>query len=314
MAVVNTGLNVAGLRSEFFAKLSTINGIYSDLAMRVPTTKGSEDFRHLGAVPQMREWGTGRLAKGLTKEAYNIETKRYEATMEVDRLEIDRDQTGQIMTRVRELAQRAGSHKDFLTGNLIKNGGTAGFTGKDGKVFFATDHEAGASGAQSNDMTFDISTKMPAEPDTPTVPSAPVIRRAFSEMVGRMGTFKDEVGEPLRLRPSGLILACTPPTAQFFQDALNAAFVSNTTVSELIGKPKAVVAFPELTNDAQFYVFKADEETRPFVFLDESPIEFGSAEQNSETGFVKEKYLYGVRAVYAMWYGDWMKAIRMTLT
>jgi phage major head subunit gpT-like protein len=314
MSVVSTGLNVAGLRSEFFARLAAITGIYwAALTHRVPTSKGNEDFRWLGAVPQMREWGTGRVGKGLNVEAYNIATQRYEATLEVDKLEIDRDQTGQIKIRVQELAQRAATHKDFLIGNLIKNGGSSGFEVQDGKTFFATDHEYGASGAQSNDLTFDISAKMTAEPDTPTTPSAPTIRRAFSEAVGTMASLKDDRGEPLRLSPQGLYLACTPLTAQFFNDALNASLVNNTTVQQVIGKPTNIVAFPELTNHAQFYVFKTDEPVRPFTFLDESPIEFGAQEQNSESGFMQEVYRYGVRAVYRIWLGDWRKAIRVTL-
>lgn len=313
--ITSLGLNVAGLRSEFFARLAAVTGIYWEaLTMRVPTTKGNEDFRHLGAVPQMREWGTGRLGKGLNKESYNVETLRYESTLEVDRLEIDRDQTGQIRIRVQELAQRAAMHKDFLIGNLIKSGGTAGFTATDGKVFFATNHEFGASGEQSNDLTFDISVKMPAEPNTPTAPSAPTIRRAFSEAVGTMASFKDDRGEPLRMTPSGLYLACTPLTAQAYYDALNATLVNSTTVQQVIGKPTQIVPFPELTNDAQFYVFKTDEPVKPFVFLDESPIEFGAQEQNSESGFVQEVYRYGVRAVYRIWLGAWQKAIRVTLT
>jgi len=313
--IVSTGLNVSGLRSEFFARLAAITDVVWDrLTMRVPTTKGNEDFRHLDSVPQMREWGTGRLGKGLAAESYNIATMRYESTLEVDRLEIERDQTGQLRIRVQELAQRAGTHKDYLLGGLIKNGGSAGFTSPDGKIFFATDHERGASGAQSNNLTFDISTVMPAEPNTPTAPSIPTIRRALSTAVAAMAMFKDERGEPLRMSPSGLIVACHPENLQVFRDALAASIIASTSVAPLVGRPTDVIAFPEFTDAAQFYVFKTNEPLMPFTFLDEAPITFEAQEQNSESGFMQEVYRYGVRAVYRIWLGDWHKAIRVTLT
>ena len=41
------------------------------------------------------------------------------------------------------------------------------------------------------------------------------------------------------------------------------------------------------------------------------PVEFGALEQNSETGFKREVYLYGVRARYAMSYARWEYAVRI---
>ncbi len=68
---------------------------------RVVSTSDREDYRWLGTVPKVREWGQGRLAQGLRVESYSIENLKYEATIEVDRDEISDDQTGQIRSKAR---------------------------------------------------------------------------------------------------------------------------------------------------------------------------------------------------------------------
>lgn len=313
MTVMNTGLNVAGLRATFFERLRAEIVYFQQLSTRVESTKDIETYKWLGAVPNMREWGTGRLAKGLGTESYVVENMKYEATLEVDRDEISDDQTGQIKIRTQELAQRAATHKDFMIGELIKNGETAGFNAYDGKPFFATDHVSGSSGAQSNKLTFDISEKMPAEPNTPDDPSVATLRRAYSEAVAQMALYKDDQAEPLRIRPTGLVVACAPIQAQTFQDAINATRVADSSVSPLIGKPTSVIPMPELTDVSKFIILKTDAVVRPFIFQDREPIEFTALEEKSDEGFRREKYLYGVRARYRMTYGEWMYAVSVDL-
>ena len=137
MAVINTGLNVAGLKSEFFAQFDATATHFQELATRIDSNKDKETYKFLGQTPILREWGTGRLAKGLLTESYDVENLKYEATIEVDRDEISDDQTGQIRIRTREMAAHAATHKDWLIAQLLVNGGSAGFNAYDGKTFFA---------------------------------------------------------------------------------------------------------------------------------------------------------------------------------
>ena len=81
MAVINTGLLTKGLRSEFFDRFNKTTTNYQDLSTRIPSTSDAETYKWLGTVPQMREWGTGRLAKGLRTESYSVENLKYEATI-----------------------------------------------------------------------------------------------------------------------------------------------------------------------------------------------------------------------------------------
>ena len=300
MAIINTGLLTKGLRSEFFNRFENTQTHYAELSTRVASNADRETYRWLGTVPQVREWGTGRLAKGLRTESYSIENLKYEATLEVDRDEISDDQTGQIRLRVSELAQRAATHKDFLIAQLLIAGETAGNDSYDGVSFFNTDHESGDSGAQSNMLTFDA-----ASTDAPTVAE---FKAALKQAISRMLAYRDGQGEPMMLSAGGLICV-VPPTMLFTAtEALNATVIGDTTnVMKGIAR---VVSMPWLTDASKWYLIKNDGVVRPFIFQDREPIEFNALTENSDEGFRREKFLFGVRARYRMAYGYWQYAVR----
>jgi phage major head subunit gpT-like protein len=299
MAVINTGLLTKGLRSEFFDRFEKTKTYYQDLATRIPSTSDTENYKWLGTVPRMREWGTGRLAKGMRTESYSVENLKYESTIEVDRDEIADDQTGQIRIRVGELAQRAATHKDYLLAQLLINGATAGYASYDGVTFFNSAHVSGNSGSQSNDLTYDA-----AGSD----PSTDEFKSSLKQAIAQLLTFKDDEGEPLPLNMGGL--ACVVPPSMLFtaMEAVNASVINQT--SNVLEGAARVIALPWLSSTSTWYLLKTDGVIRPFIFQDREPIEFGSLAEESEEGFKREKLLFGVRARYRMTYGYWQFAIR----
>jgi phage major head subunit gpT-like protein len=300
MAVINTGLLTKGLRSEFFMRFEQTPTYYGDLATRIVSTGDSETYRWLGTVPKMREWGTGRVAKGLRTESYSVENLKYEATLEVDRDEIADDQTGQIRVRVGELAQRAATHKDYLIAQLLQLGGGAGAVAYDGAAFFSESHSSGGSGTQSNDLDH--------EAEDPAGASLDEFRSSLRQAIARMMGFKDDLGEPMAISATGLV--CVVPSTLYLtaQEALNATLVNNTTnVLEGVAR---VIMLPWLSNASTWYLLKTDGVVRPFIFQDREPIEFNALVEGSEEAFRREKFLYGVRARYRMAYGYWQFAVR----
>jgi len=118
------------------------------VAMRVPSTGRSVDYKWLGNFPQMREWLGDRVIKDLSGFHYEIVNKPYESTIEVDRDDIEDDQIGVYTPMIQGLAQSAKVHPDILAFALLK----LGFSTKcyDGQYFFDTDHEVkGVSVANS---------------------------------------------------------------------------------------------------------------------------------------------------------------------
>lgn len=303
MAVIETGLLTRGLRSEFFERFEGTRTHYQDLATRIPSSSDAETYRWLGTVPRMREWGMGRLAQGLRTESYSVENLKYEATVEVDRDEIADDQTGQIRIRIGELAQRAATHKDYLIGQLLINGGSAGFHSYDGVPFFSNAHASGLSGSQSNDLSFTAT----ADDHQPTTEE---FKGSLKQAVANLLAFKDDQGEPMPMNAGGLVCVVPPQMLFAALEAVNAQVIDSTT-NVLAGFAR-VVALPWLSDATVWYLLKTDGVVRPFIFQDREPVEFGALGENSEEGFKREKLLFGVRARYRLTYGYWQFGIRTT--
>jgi phage major head subunit gpT-like protein len=300
VAVINTGLLTKGLRSEFFDRLEATRTNYQDLTTRIQSNSDSETYRWLGSVPRMREWGTGRVARGLRTESYSVENLKYEATIEVDRDEISDDKTGQIRIRVGELAQRAATHKDFLIAQLLSNGETSGFNSYDGVPFFSGEHESGESGAQNNKLTVEV--------DDPNVPTTEEFKSAMRAAIAAILAFKDDRGEPMSLSTSGLV--CVVPTGMYLTalEAVNSTIVNNT--SNVLQGAARIIAFPWLSDASKWYLLKTDGVVRPLIFQDREPLEFTALSEDSDEGFRREKFLYGVRARYRITYGYWQYAVQ----
>ncbi len=301
MAVIDTGLLTKGLRSEFFSRFAATQTFFQDLATRIASTAESESYKWLGSVPQMRERGSGRLAKGLRTESYSVENLDYEATLEVDANELADDQTGQIVLRVRELAQYAATHKDYLLSELLRLGATSGYNSYDGVTFFNAAHVSGASGNQTNLVaaTAAAAAKTTAE-----------VKAAVQAAIAAMRKLKDDQGQPMMLSLNGLAMVVPPELEWVTREALNASVVSSTS-NVLVGAAK-VICLPWLADATKSYLVKTDGVVRPFVFQDREPISFDSIAAGSEHAFKTGKYLYGVKARYRMAYGYWQHAIEIT--
>lgn len=301
MPVINTGLLTKGLRSEFFNRFDATPIHYPELATRVVSNSDREVYRWLGTVPRVREWGSGRLAQGLRTESYQIDNLKYEATIEVDRDEISDDQTGQIRLRVAELAQRAATHKDYLISQLLISGETSGNNSYDGVSFFNAAHASGASGNQSNLKSFDAGAA-----DAPTVAE---FKESLKTAIATMLDFKDDQGEPMLISASALV--CVVPSTMLFtaSEAINATVIGDST--NVLKGVARVMSLPWLTDKTKWYLLKTDGVVRPFIFQDREPLEFGALTEDSDEGFRREKFLYGVRARYRLAYGYWQYAVRM---
>jgi len=113
------------------------------VAMQVPSTGRSVDYKWLGDFPMLREWLGERVIKDLGAFHYEITNKNYEATIEVDRNDIEDDQIGVYTPMIQGLAQAAKQHPDILVFALL----AAGFSSPcfDGQYYFDEDHPVGES-------------------------------------------------------------------------------------------------------------------------------------------------------------------------
>ncbi|MEM5787181.1 MAG: Mu-like prophage major head subunit gpT family protein, partial [Syntrophobacteraceae bacterium] len=134
--------NLSGIYSSFRTVFNdAFDGAPSQwqvLAMQVPSEGRSIDYKWLGDFPILNEWVGDRAIRDLSAFHYEIVNKDYEATIAVDRNDIEDDQIGVYTPMIQGLAWAAKQHPDQLVFSLLK----AGFerTCYDSRYFFDTDH------------------------------------------------------------------------------------------------------------------------------------------------------------------------------
>ena len=143
-------------------------------------------------------------------------------------------------------------------------------------------------------------------------PTAAEFKTAMKSALTALLSLKDDYGEPMNLTASGLV-AVVPPSMYITAVEALSATVLDATTNVLSGAAK-IVPFARLTDLSKWFLLKTDRVVRPFLFQDREPIEFNSLERDSEAGFLREVYLYGVRARYRVTYGAFQHAIQLDFT
>jgi phage major head subunit gpT-like protein len=119
------------------------------VAMTVPAKTRIMDYKFLLDFPMVREWIGDRQISSLEPKAFQIENKDWEATIEIERNDIEDEQLGLYNPIVAALAEEAKRHPEKLIAALLKAGSSTPCY--DGKNFFATDHPVGSDTASNYD-------------------------------------------------------------------------------------------------------------------------------------------------------------------
>ncbi|MFQ3549971.1 MAG: Mu-like prophage major head subunit gpT family protein, partial [Armatimonadota bacterium] len=246
----------------------------------------------LGAVPSMREFVDERMPLGLLEHSYTIKNKTWESSIAVERSAIEDDKYGQIKIRVQSLASEAKRHIDEIVFSLL----SSGFSSKcyDGKNFFDTQHQYGESGVQSNKTTSALSAE------------------SLQEAITTMMKYKDDRGKFLGITPDILVV---PPDLQWTaMELLESTYypeegdiTSKNANNVLKGKLDLLVS-PYLVDTNNWFVLSTKGTVKPFILQSRTPIEFSALLENSESGFMRDEFIYGVRARYNAGYGLWQMA------
>jgi phage major head subunit gpT-like protein len=307
-----SGLSSRAIIGEFYNRLEQNTGALwvPGVSAMFESNQESETYKWLGMAPTMREWVGGRLAKGFRENGITIANKTFEATMEVLVDEMRRDKTGQIMTRVRELADRVNAHWAKLLSSLI----IAAEAGAcyDGQYFFDTDHSEGDSGTQDNDITNNITTT--------TAPTASEMESSILLATQAILGFKDDQGEPMNEDArSFLVMVPVPYMAAATAALKNPVIVDGSgartnTIASMGGFTYELAVNPRLSWTTKFAVFRTDGQTKPFIRQEEQRVQVDAIAEGSELEFKENKHHYGVKAVRNVGYGYWQHACLVTHT
>lgn len=308
------GLGSRAIIGGFYKALSADAGAswIDAVSMMFTSDQDSEEYRWLGQTPAMREWVGGRNAKGFTENGLTIKNKHYEATIEVLVRELRRDKTGQVLIRIRELAQRTNSHWASLLSTLLLNGPSA--VCYDGQYFFDTDHLEGDSGTQDNDIQSDISTLPALVHGVITAPSPEEMQQSIIKGISQILSFKDDKGEPMNEDASQFLVLVPVPLWIAATKAIS--MPSGTGVSEMqvpAGISISVAANARLTWTDSFAVFRTDGNVKPFIRQQETDVVLKAKAEGSEFEFDNDKHQYGVDTWRNVGYGYWQHGCYVTM-
>ncbi len=179
--MITTAASVAALQVGFkknFQDAFTATRPESDfnqVATVIKSSSKSETYGWLGKFPKMREWVGDRVIKDMAGHGYSIVNKDFEATVGVDRNDIEDDNLGHYAPLFQEMGTSAAQQPDDLTFGLLGQGRTE--LCFDGQYFFDTDHpsfdEAGggitvsnvdSSGAVGNPYWYLLDVSRPLKP------------------------------------------------------------------------------------------------------------------------------------------------------
>ncbi len=274
-----------------------------------------ETYNWLGMTPAMREWVGARQAKGFRVEGMTIANRVFEATLKVALDDMRRDKTGQIMTRVGELANRAARHPLALVAALINAGeSTACY---DGKNFFATDHVSGDSGTQSNLLTLDISDTGLTNAGTATAPSAAIVKLAILNAIAAMAGFLDDTGEPINEGATAYTVLVAPNLLNPALEAVTLPVLGavDANILAMAGSRFRidVDASARLTDTNAIHVFSNDGDVKAIFEQVEQETRIDSVAEGSELEFQHREHHYGVTRIGNVAPGFWQRAVKVNL-
>lgn len=157
------------IRGEFNIAFKNANAesMYKRLATTIQSSSKTNTYDWLGKFPQMHEWVGSRVLKDMAESSYQIANKKYEATLGVERTDIEDDNLGLYSSIAQSMGQEANDFLDREVARLLKNGFAA--LCYDGQNFFDEEHPVypKADGTGSPSPVSNIYKKTSSDTGTP---------------------------------------------------------------------------------------------------------------------------------------------------
>ncbi|OHX21239.1 Mu-like prophage major head subunit gpT family protein [Chromobacterium sphagni] len=292
-------VNASSLKAIFVNLKTTFNNAFSaapsqwqKVAMLVPSSTKTNDYKWLSNFPRMQKWIGEKTVKALAASGYTITNDDWEVTVEVDRNDIDDDNLGIYAPQ----AQMAGESAKQLPDEIVFDLVNKGFASQcyDGQYFFDVDHVV-AGQSVSNKGTKKLSAA-----------SLAAARASYGAARTAMKKFRDDEGRPLNIAPNVLLV---PPA---LEDDANLLM---TTERFEDGKPNpyrntaTVVVAPWLNSDTAWFLLDTSRPIKPFIYQERKKPNFvQQTDPQADDVFNRKKYKFGAEARAAGGYGFWQLA------
>ncbi len=277
------------LNTAFHKALEGTEPLYREVAITIPSQSKTEKYTWLSEFPTMRKWVGDKVLKSLEAYAYSVDNDDYEATIEVDRNDIEDDTLGIYGMQAEAAGESAAFWPDDLVFDLVNGAFTTACY--DGQYLCDDDHPVGGESV-SNVGTAALS----------AATQAAAIASIGAGRTAMMG-FKNDEGRPLKLNPDRLLV---PPAL------MDTALVLEKNERLEDGKPnpyrgtfKTLVS-ANLTSSTAWFLLDTRRRLKPFIFqLRKKPQFVKQIDLDNPDVFMRRKLKFGVEARGAAAYGFW---------
>jgi len=275
---------------------------WEKIAMLVPSSTSQNDYAWLSAFPKMVRWVGSKAVKNLKGFKYSILNENFEATIEVDRNDIEDDNLGIYSTQ----AKGAGMSAKQLPDEIVYEVVNGGFTTLcfDGQYFFDTDHPVIQDG-----RVVSVSNKSDKALSAESVAAAEA-----SLGVGSMAMmeFKDDEGRSLNVKPNILLV---PPALMFTANLLMTTDRLEDGKANPFKGAYEVVVEPRLRSRTAWFLLDTTKPVRPFIYQErKKAVLVEQTDPQSDKVFDTRLFKFGAEARAAGGYGFWQTAFGSTGT
>lgn len=270
-------------------------------AMRVPSTSKENDYSWLSRFPRMRKWIGDKVIKALEAFHYTIVNDDWEATIEVDRNDIEDDTLGIYAPQAQEAGFSARQLPDEIVSDLKNNA----FASEcyDNQFFYDTDHPVG----DGDGGITSVSNKLTTALSNATLAAA---QASYGAARTAIMQFKDDEGRPLGLMPDTLEV---PPALETVGRLLvENEKLADDTPNPFRGTAKLIVN-PRLTSTTAWFLHVTTRPVKPFVYQErKAPVFVQQTDTDSDNVFMRKMFRFGVEARGAGGYAFWQLSVGST--
>ena len=285
--LLQPGLNTLFL--EFYNKTES-KALYKKIATVITSQSDTENYSWLNESPGVREFIGEREIKSLSENTYSLKNKTWEATLGIEREVLEDDKYGQIKIRVEELATSVSRHKNKLCfETLVKGADEKCF---DGQNFFSSSHTYTGKGVYSALQS--------------NLGSLTLSEENLKTSISNMGKIKSSQGEPLNIVPDTIVV---PPDLEWTAKelTLSSSIGESHSLNPLKGMLEVIVS-PYITDSDSWYLLCCKGVLKPIILQERSAVEFTALGGDSEEGFMRDLFLFGVRGRYNAGFSYWQMA------
>ena len=277
------------LKTTFNKAFDAAPSLWEKTTMKVPSGSSQNDYTWLSRFPKMRKWLGDKVLKTLEAFKYTIINDDWEATVEVDRNDIEDETIGIYIGQAQEAGWEAKQLPDELDADLKNNA----FSKEcfDGQYFYDTDHDVAGSSVSNH--------------GTAALSAASTATAAASYGAARLAimSFKDDEGRPLALIPD--LLEVGPAL-----EATGKLLLENEKFTDESPNPyrgtATLLVNPRITSTTQWMLHVTNRPLKPFVYQErKAPVFVQQTTPEAENVFMRKKFRFGAEARAAGGYGLW---------